>query len=155
MVNLNATIFNLKSLIILGIAAALVASGSAYSFGLLTNQNNMNTSGIIANVNMGVYSDAACTKSITSVNWGVCYPGSPYTAVVYVKNLGTVNTTFTIQTSGWNPSAASSDITLSSDYTGRTIAAGTSLKVTLTLTVASSIKDITSFSFNIGIVSQG
>ncbi len=77
----------LKNAILMGIVAVIVFSTSAYASGLLSsNKTAMNTTGVIATAAVGVYSDAAATQNMTSINWGTCYPGSNYTYVVYVKN---------------------------------------------------------------------
>lgn len=144
-----------KSTLALVLATAIILVSTPYAYGLISSQNTMNTSGIIANANTGVYSDAAATQSMTSITWGSCYPGVSYQAVAYIKNLGTVSETLTIQTANWTPSSASTPITLSSDYSGQTLTPNQVLKVTFTLAVASNIAGITAFSFNIVITSQG
>ena len=135
---------------------ALIFVGSSYAFGLITSQNNVPTTGVLLSVNIGAYSDSACTKNMTSINWGGVYPGDNQTAVMYIKNLGTANITLTIQTASWNPAVASSYFTLSSTYSGQTLKQGQVLPITFTLKVASTVNDpITNFGFNIVINSQG
>ena len=135
---------------------ALIFIGSSYAFGLITSQKNVPTTGVLLSVNIGAYSDSACTKNMTSVNWGGVYPGDNKTAVMYIKNLGTANSTLVIQATNWNPAIASSYFTLSSTYSGQTLTAGQVLPITFTLRVASKVSDpITNFSFNIAISDQG
>ncbi|MEM3480033.1 MAG: hypothetical protein QW702_00470 [Candidatus Bathyarchaeia archaeon] len=67
-----------------------------------------------------------------------------------MKNTGNVPITLSLSTENWNPSNAGSYMTLTWDYTSETkIQSNSALKVTLTLTVSSSIQGITNFSFNI------
>ena len=146
---------NFKSVLILGLAAVFLVSTSAYAFGLLTSQNTMNSTGIVANSDIGVYSNAACTQARSSIDWGTCYPGDNKTSVVYLKNLGTVNSILTIQASNWAPSLASSYLTLVSTYAGQALTPGQVLQVTFTLRVSKTIQQISSFAFNINIISQG
>lgn len=146
---------NLKSLLILGLAATFLVSTSAYAFGLLNSQNTMNSTGIIANANIGVYSNPACTINQTSINWGTAYPGDNKTTTVYIKNLGTVDITLAVATSSWNPAAAQTYLTLTSDYTGQTLTPGQSRAVTFTLKVKSNITGISTYTFNIVITSTG
>ena len=143
-------------IILLFLVSGLVFTTLAYTSGLLSGSNPLSSSGIVANVNLGVYSNLGCTQNVSSISWGTCYPGNSYTSVVYIKNLGTVDTTLTIIATGWNPTSSSGKLTFSTDYTaGRAIAPGSSLKVTLTLAVSSLISEISSFGFNIVINSQG
>ena len=144
-----------KPTLALVLATAIILISIPSVSGLIQSQNTVNTSGIIANANTGVYSDSAATQSMTSINWGSCYPGVSYQAVAYIKNLGTVTESLSIQTADWIPSSASSYLTLSSDYSGQTLAPNQVLKVTFTFTVASNIAGITTFSVNIVITSQG
>ena len=127
---------------------------SVYAFGLLANQNTVNTTGVVADLTLGVYSDSACTQNYTQINWGVCYPGENKAVVAYIKNLGTVNATLSIQTTNCNPSRASSFLDLSSNYNGQTIAPGNVVPITFTLIVPSDITQIDTFSFDISIASS-
>ena len=90
-------------LLVAAVASVLVAS--PYVFGLLT-QNTLNTSGVMADVDIGVYSDSACTEPLSSFNWGTCYTENNSTVIVYIKNLGTVDTTLSIATDNWTPTSA-------------------------------------------------
>jgi archaellum component FlaG (FlaF/FlaG flagellin family) len=141
--------------LLLGLVGVLLVTTSGYAYGLLTGQNTLSSSGVVASANIGVYSDQACTQSLTSISWGTCYPSSNATAVIYVKNLGTVNEALTVQAANWSPSTASTYLTLTSDYSGQSLTPGQVLKVTFTLRVSSGITGITSFSFNVVLTSQG
>ncbi|MBS7640082.1 hypothetical protein KEJ12_00310 [Candidatus Bathyarchaeota archaeon] len=69
---------------------------------------------------------------------------------IFIKNTGNVPITLSLSTEGWDPSNAGSYITLTWDYiSGTKVQPGSVLKVTLKLTVSSSVQGITSFSFNI------
>ena len=146
----------LKTVGIIAVIGSVILVTSSYAFGLLTNQRTVDTTGILNSVDIGVYSDAACTQNKTTINWGGCNPGDNKTAALYIKNLGTNGFTLSTQTLNWNPSTASQYFTLSSNYGGQTLTPGQVLPVTLTLRVSRSISDqITTFSFSIAIISQG
>lgn len=146
----------LKIVSIMGLICSVIVATSSYAVGLITYQKNLDTTGIINSSNIGVYSDAACTQNKTSISWGGCYPGDNKTAVLYVKNLGTTVSTLSIQALNWNPSTASSYLTLTSDYSGQTLSSGQVLLLTLKLSVSRGISSqITTFSFTVGIVSTG
>lgn len=146
---------NLKNIILIGIVTAMLSTSFVYVYGFLTYSSNINSSGIIANTNIGVFSNSAATTNMTTINWGVCYPGTNYPITAYIKNLGTVNETLSFQTTSWNPSTASTYLILTTNYSGQTITPGQVIQITLTLKVSSSITGITSFNFNIVITSQG
>jgi hypothetical protein len=111
--------------------------------------------GSIKGVGVGVYWNRACTNRTSSANWGVIDPGTSKTLTVYVKNEGNAATTLSMATQNWNPSTASSYLTLSWNYTGQTLSVNQVLQIRLTLTVSSTISGITSFSFDIIITATG
>ena len=47
--------------------------------GLLSVSQSVSSSGTVTAVNVGVYSDAACTQTLTSIDWGTISPGSSVT----------------------------------------------------------------------------
>ena len=144
----------IKKVFALFAVTTLVLATSSYAFGLLAGQNTIHTTGIVADLIFGVYSNSACTLNLTSINWGFCYPGGNNTEIAYVKNLGTLDTTLSILTTNWDPLAASSHLTLTSDYSGLALIPGEVVKLTFTLSVSSSINQITDFSLDIVITGQ-
>ena len=64
--------------------------------GLLSINQSVPTSGIVSTVNVGVYSDSACTQQLTSISWGSVAPGGTGTRTFYVKNTGTNQITLTM-----------------------------------------------------------
>ena len=131
-------------------AAALILSNSEYILGLLSSSLRINTSGMVTSVNLEVYWDSACTNKVTSIDWGIIPPGGSAAKTVYIKNIGNVPITLSLNTENWNPPGAANYLTLTWNYTsGTKIQPNNVLPVTLTLTVSSSIQGIDSFSFNI------
>jgi hypothetical protein len=70
---------------------------------------------------------------------------------MYVKNTGDVSETLNMTVSSWSPSSASSYITLTWNQEKTVLTAGQVVEAVLTLSVSSSISDVTSFSFSITI----
>lgn len=101
---------------------------------------------------IGIYSNAECTTGLTSLEWGTLQPGGSQTRDFYVKNEGDTPLTLALETDNWIPINADDDIHLSWDYDSTPIGPGSSVHVTLTLSVDSGISGITSFSFDITIV---
>jgi hypothetical protein len=112
-------------------------------------------SGTISTVGVGVYYNSACTNRTGSIDWGLLAPGGQKSVTVYVRNEGTAAVTLTQSASNWNPSTASSYLSLSWSYSGQTISPGASLQVTLTLAVSPSISGVSGYSFDIVIVGSG
>jgi hypothetical protein len=70
---------------------------------------------------------------------------------VYVRNEGTVSVTLNMTKGNWNPSSASSYITLTWNKEKYVLPAGQVVTAVLTLSVSSSVSGVTSFSFDITI----
>jgi hypothetical protein len=107
---------------------------------------------IQATTGIGVYQDSGASNPLTSLSWGTLTPGGSQNVVCYIKNEGSTATTLSMESSNWNPTSASNYLGLSWDYDGSSIAPDAVVQVTLTLSVASNIDGITSFSFDITII---
>jgi hypothetical protein len=105
--------------------------------------------GTVRTIGVGVYWDIGCTNPVSSINWGSLEPGASKNVTLYVRNEGSTASTLFINTSNWNPSNAWEYITLSWDYAGQQISPDEVIQVKLTLSISSSIKGITNFSFDI------
>jgi hypothetical protein len=116
---------------------------------LLSANQTVPLSGTINAVNLGVYSDSACTQAVTALTAGTLSPGGTATQTVYVKNTGNVAETLTMTTSNWAPSGAGSSLTLTCNRQNTVLAAGASTTATLTLTAASNTGTITTFSCDV------
>jgi hypothetical protein len=103
----------------------------------------------VSTINVGLYTDPAATNVCSNIEWGTISPGSNVTQTIYVKNTGNTPETLRLTTSGWNPSNATSTLTLTWDKQGSTLPAGSIVQATLTLTVASNTGTLSTFSFNI------
>jgi hypothetical protein len=64
-------------------------------------------------------------------------------------------TTLSKVAQNWNPSSASSYMTLNWNYAGQTLSVNQALQVRLTLVVSSTVSGITNFSFDIIITATG
>jgi hypothetical protein len=111
--------------------------------------------GTLKAIGIGVYLGDDLTSRVSTINWGYLLPGGQKSFTVYVHNEGIIPLTLSISTSNWNPASASSYLTLTWSYTGQTINAGTTVKVTLTLAVSESITGINNFNFDINAVGSG
>jgi hypothetical protein len=148
---------NAKRAAIFVVAACLIGMvvGSAATLAVLNVQIPIPSAGLVVAVNVGVYSDSACTLNLTSIDWGSVYPGGSVSRTIYVKNTGNVPITLTMTTTAWNPASAAGQITVTWDKENATLNPGQSTSATLTLTVSPSISGVTSFSMNIVITGSG
>jgi hypothetical protein len=133
---------------IIGIAIAVFFL-TVTSYGLLSTFRAIPLSETISVVNVGVYSDSGCTQNCTSLNVGTLSPGGTVTQTIYIKNPGTVPETLSMTVSNWNPTGANSSVSLSWDQQNLVLSAGQSVKAKLTLTVASTVGNLTNFSCDI------
>lgn len=125
---------------------------AASTLAVLTVNQNIGSAGTVTtSPNIGVYSNSACTNNMTTISWGSITAGGSTTQTIYVKNTGTGTLTLGLSATSWTPTQASSYITVSWDKQGAKLSAGQSTQATVTITVSSSIADITNFSNTISI----
>jgi hypothetical protein len=135
------------------VAAAIFLTVTAT--GLLAANQTIPTSGTVTSINCGVYSDSACTNSLTYISWGTVAPGGSVTKTIYIKNTGNITITLSMTKAGWNPASANGPITITWDREGYSYNPGAVASATLTLDVSSSISGITDFSVDIVITGTG
>jgi len=136
----------------LGATLALVSTAlflTVFTAGLLSANQAVSSTGTITAVNVGVYSNSACTQNLTSINWGTISPGDSVTRTIYVKNTGNTRITLAMTKTNWNPSTANGPITIAWNAENQSVDAGNVATATLTLSVSSSISGITNFSVDI------
>ena len=148
---------NAKRVAMFVVAACLVGMlvGSAVTLAVLNVQRAIPSSGLVVAINVGVYSDAACTLNLTSIDWGSVYPGGSVSHTVYVKNIGNVPMTLSMAATGWNPAGAAGQINVTWDKENVVLNSGQSSSATITLSVSPSISGVTSFSMSIVITGSG
>lgn len=117
--------------------------------GLLTANQNVPAGGTISAVNLGVYSDSACTQPLTTITFGMVTPGTQVTQTLYIKNTGNVAENLTMAVNTWSPANAGTYLTITWTPTSSTLAAGASTSATLTLTASASAGALSTFSVNI------
>lgn len=128
-------------------------------------------------VNVGVYWDANCTLPVNEtpkpgpdgesplpiseppgIDWGLIGPGERKTIEVYVMNEGTTECILEITTDDWTPDEVTNYIGFTTDYQNQPLGVkpeDSTLKVGLILVVSPSIRDVTTFGFQIIIEAIG
>lgn len=125
-----------------GIFLTLVTAG-------IISTQSIPSDGTITAVDVGVYSNIECSQNCTSISWGSLYPSNSTTRTVYVKNIGTVPITLSMTPVNWDPTDASTYLTLTWNQQGTVLDVGDSVTATLTLTVAADTGDLQDFNVNI------
>lgn len=140
-----------------GILVTLALLDGAVTGGLegLFKRVTLPNVGTVKAIGVGVYWDSSCSDPATYIDWDLVEPGATENVTVYIRNEGSAPITLSLETENWNPSNASSYISLSWDYAGQTIDVDAVLEVTLSLSVSDTIDGITSFSFDIVITGSG
>ena len=148
---------NPKRALMLVVVACLIgmAIGSTVTLAVLNVQRAIPSTGLVVAVNVGVYSDAACTLNLTSIDWGSVYPGGSVPRTIYVKNTGNAPITLSMTTASWNPAGAAGQINVAWDKENTVLNAGQSTSATLTLSVSQNVSGVTSFSMNIIVSGSG
>jgi hypothetical protein len=145
---LTRLVFLRRVLLALVVVVSLLASSFvALHWGF----NVPNVSAVTSSPTLGVYWDAACTRSVSSVGWGNVSAGSEKDVTVYIKNQGSSGLIPSMNMSALTPSMAYLKIYLCWNYGGQQVGPGSVVKVTLRLFVATAITGVTTFSFNINI----
>ena len=121
------------------------------ALGALVATRTISNSGSVTAVGVGVYSDIGCTTALSAISWGTLNPGDVKTYTIYVRNEGTVPVKLNMTVGNWNPSSASSYITLTWNKEKYVLPATQVVPAVLTLSVSSSVSGVTSFSFDITI----
>lgn len=132
----------LLSGILSGLIIATVSS-------LYQTSSTISSVGTFKAIGIGVYWDEASTRSVDALDWGFLAADTQKSFTVYINNEGALPMTLSMSTSNWNPPIASNYLTLTWDYNGQTVNAGTTIPVTITLTVGGNVDGVDIFNFDI------
>lgn len=144
----NISLKKSSSVALIAVAVTLIIL-TLTTTGLLSVNKTIPSSGTITAINVGVYSDSACTIELTSINWGIISPGNSVNTTIYLKNTGNAPITLSTTTTNWNPANADGPITLTWNREGTTLSVNQVTTATLTLSISESISGITNFSVEV------
>lgn len=142
-----------QALAITALIASVIAATSVMA--LLTTQRTISGAGAIKAVGVGVYWDSACTNETSSLDFGLLEAGGSKSFTLYLKNNGNSPLTLNMTRQNWSPSSASSYMSLTWNREGQQISPDQVIQFVITLSVSSSVTDISSFSFDIVITGTG
>lgn len=112
------------------------------------------TRGTISAINVGIYSDSACSQKLAFIDWGNISRGETINKTIYIKSTGHSQLMLKMTKINWDPSEANGPITLTWNREGTNINDGQSVQAVITLSVSSSISGITDFSVDIVITGE-
>jgi hypothetical protein len=126
-----------------------LASVGSIVFALLSSSQIVSNTGNVKTIGVKVYKDAACSQTLSSIDWGTMTANSAKNYMAYVRNEGTVSLTLSKTTGNWNPAAASGYMALGWNREGYILTSGASVQAVFTLTVFSNVTGVPSFTFDI------
>jgi len=98
---------------------------------------------------IGIYWDAGCTKTVSSIDWGVLSPGQTKEVIVYVRNEGNQPVSLTLTPMNYSPANASTFLNFTWTCVEAGVVPGKAVQVTQSLYVSPNTEGISAFSFNI------
>ena len=140
---------------ILGISVLVASVLVASTFALLTIQKNIQGSGSIKGVGLGVYWDPQCENATSSIAFGLLDPGSYKDFTLYLKNEGNTVLILNMTSKNWNPIEAANYMSLTWNREGQQVSPDQVISFAIRLSVSSNIQDISSFSLDITISGTG
>lgn len=146
-----------KSLTVLVAIAVLVVILGIFNIAntIQLSQTRISNTATITSIGVSVWQDSNLTIQVGFIDWGVIDPGENKTLVYYVKSEANIPSTLSLTTENWQPSNASTWISLSWNLEGVIIDVAEAVEAQLTLSVSPDIENITSFSFDIVISGSG
>jgi hypothetical protein len=102
-----------------------------------------------SNVAIKIYSDSVCKKQVTSLNWGSLNVGSSKSIILYVRNEGKTNTRLVLNSTNWSPANAPNYMQITWNNDNRYLNPGSTLKLTLTLTITQNTFVFTNFNCDV------
>lgn len=146
-------IITASMLILITYTLSLSLVSQAYPAGQATATfSNSGSIQIQTTTGIGVYSNVQCTSVLTSLPWGTLSPGQSNSITCYIKNEGNTETTLSLATNNWNPTAAQTYLAVNWNYNSAAISPGQTVAVTLTLSVDPNIQGVETFSFEVTII---
>jgi len=134
--------------IILAVAALVVAT--TLVFAVLTASQTIPNTGNVKAIGVGVYWDSNCTQEVSLIEWEALEPGATSSATIYVCNEGNIAAVLTLTTDNWDPTLASTYLTLGWDLEeGYVLNHGESVQAVLTLSALSNTTGFMNFSFDV------
>jgi hypothetical protein len=136
-------------LVIIILALLIPAS---YAVAAVQFQASVSTQGNIKSVGILFYGNSAGTTLKSTIDWGTIEPGQTVNSTLYMKSTSSVAVSVSMAVGNFVPASGSGYLSCTWSYDDKTLNPGQLVAVIFTLKAANTITDITSFSFDIGVV---
>ena len=142
--NQQAVVLTAAGLAVIALVVAVVILTSAH----------LETSGTIVtnNPNLTIFADAACTKQISTVQWGTLQPSGSATVALFIKNSGNMPLTLTLTENNWSPATAQNYLTLSWNQENTKIQPGASQTIAININVNQYVTGVNTFTNTIYVI---
>jgi hypothetical protein len=134
------------------IGLLLVVGTMMFASSAITNQTSKSvpSQGKLSVINLGVYSNSACTLNLTTIDFGSIYSGGTSNITCWIKNIGNSNETLSLTTNTWSPVTVSQWLTLSWNQAGTVLMQNQVVAANLTLTVSPNVDpSLSNFTLNV------
>lgn len=123
---------------------------------VIVETTNVSATGTIMTVNCAAFANSDGTGSLTAINWPALTPNEGTTQIVYIENTGTVACNLTFATSDWNPSIASTYITVTGVYSNAiNVQPAAIVQLTISEQISPGITGVTNYSYDILLIATG
>jgi hypothetical protein len=139
-------VFVLVALLLFSLTATLVSSAVTSA----SKSQSVPSKGQLTVINLGLYSDSACTSNLTTLDFGAITAGGASVIACWIKNTGNSNEALSLATNTWSPTNASQWLTVSWNQAGTILAKNQAVAANLTLNVSPSVNpSLSNFTFNV------
>lgn len=143
----------LRAILLLGILILVVMEGTfVASFSFATSVSG--STSFVENADIDIVIYEGFLNNVSTIDWGLIYPGSSKDVAILVSNEGNTNIVLRLSTQDWVPESANNHIALSWDYDGQAIGPKQSVRIVLTLHVSENTIGISDFRFTIVIIGE-
>jgi hypothetical protein len=141
-----------KISVFIAIGMLLFVATAMFASSAITNQasKSVPSQGKLSVINLGVYSNSACTANLTSLDFGSIFSGGTSNVTCCIKNIGNSNEKLSLTTNTWSPVTVSQWLTLSWNQAGTVLIQNQVVSANLTLSVSPSVDpSLSSFTLNV------
>ena len=93
-------------------------------------------------------------QAVTQIDWGIVYPDDSRAYNLYLVNEGNVPCHLFLNATNWQPSQIMEQITVTWDYNDEVVEPNQGINLTVTLTTASNLENVGTFTFDLTITSR-
>lgn len=128
----------------------LLFISASYVVGRRQTARAISSSGIVVDEDLEIYGDKNLTQVIDDIDWGPLRPGENESIIIWVQNIGNLNSTIFLYTGNYSSTEAQMYLQLEWNYTaGQVLQPMEAIPIHLNLVVSQNITGIDVFHFDI------